>query len=62
MKIIPKEQVKEEPALFTKEQVLSAKRYQSRRDILQSILQDDLSYSLLEVDEMIVKFMKGKVK
>lgn len=50
------------PDSFTKEQILSSKRYQDRRDAISVVLEDGKSYFLAEVDEMIEKFMKGKVK
>lgn len=50
------------PDSFTKEQILFSKRYQDRRDVISVVLEDGKSYFLAEVDEMIEKFMKGKVK
>lgn len=47
---------------FTKQQILSAKKYRHRQDILNVLLKDDKEYSLEQVDELLDKFMKGKVK
>ena len=55
-KVEPKEEV-----LFTKEQILSSKKYSNRRDVLGAILTDK-TYTLEQVDSLLEKFMKGKVK
>lgn len=47
---------------FTKEKLLTLKRYYNRRDLLTALLEDGHSYTLPEVDNMISEFMKGKVK
>jgi hypothetical protein len=47
---------------FTKEQILASKKYSNRRDVLVAILGDDKSYTLEQVDSLLDKFMKGKVK
>ncbi|MDP4152597.1 MAG: hypothetical protein Q8865_04025 [Bacillota bacterium] len=47
--------------VFTKEQILSSKRYENRRDILSALL-EDRPYSFDEADETIDRFLKGKVK
>nr|WP_308742102.1 hypothetical protein [uncultured Anaerocolumna sp.] len=52
----------ERPDVFTKDQVLSSKRYENIRDAVSVVLENGKSYSLAEVDELIEKFMKGKVK
>lgn len=46
---------------FTKEQILSSKRYRDNRDLLQAILADAGTYTLVEVDEKIEGYQKGKV-
>lgn len=48
--------------LFTKEQILVSKRYSNRRDALGAILTDGERYTLEQVDSLLEKFMKGKVK
>lgn len=52
----------ERPDVFTKDQVLSSKRYQDKKDAVSVVLDDNKSYSFAEVDGLIEKFMKGKVK
>ena len=47
--------------LFTKEQILASKKYSNRRDVLGAILTDK-NYTLEQVDSLLEKFMKGKVK
>ena len=47
---------------FTKEQILASKKYSSRRDVLGAILVDDKTYTIEQVDSLLEKFMKGKVK
>ncbi|HEX2927692.1 MAG TPA: hypothetical protein VHP38_15775 [Ruminiclostridium sp.] len=47
---------------FSKEQIISCKRYSDRRDIVNVLLEADKLYSFDEVDNLINKFMKGKVK
>ena len=46
---------------FGKEQILSSKKYEYRRDALGVILEDGKEYSFKEVDELLDGFMKGKV-
>lgn len=48
--------------LFTKKQILASKKYENRRDALGAILSDNGSYSQKQVDSLLEKFMKGKVK
>lgn len=47
---------------FSKEQFLSAKRYNNRKDILGELLEDGKQYTIEQVDTLMDKFMKGKVK
>ena len=47
---------------FTKEQILDSKRYQHRRDVLESLLSGEKTYSHADVEGTLEKFMKGKVK
>ncbi|WP_024622143.1 hypothetical protein [Metaclostridioides mangenotii] len=48
-------------ANFTKEQLVNAKKYSNRRDILNALLEADKLYSFGETDELINKFEKKKV-
>ena len=56
-----KKEMKQE-ILFTKEQILASKKYSNRRDVLGAILVDTKTYTLEQVDSLLEKFMKGKVK
>lgn len=47
---------------FSKEQIVSAKKYESRVDFLKGNLKDDQEYSFSEVDALIEDYMKGQVK
>lgn len=47
---------------FSKEKILSAKRYRNRKDILGALLEDGKEYSFDQVDALMDDFMKGKVK
>ena len=57
------DEVKAEPVVdkFTKDKILAAQRYSNRRDVLGVILDDKKEYSTAEVDDILDKFMKGKV-
>jgi len=46
---------------FSKEQIVSAKKYIHRKDVVNVVLKNGQLYTLGEVDELIEKFMKGKV-
>lgn len=47
---------------FSKEQLLGAKKYTDRRDLLNVLLADDKQYTIAEVDTAISNFMKKGVK
>lgn len=47
---------------FTKDKLLVSSRYLEKKDIVSALLEDDKEYTLSEVDELIEKFMKGKVE
>jgi hypothetical protein len=51
-----------EKAAFTKEQIVSSKKYAERRDLLNVLLTDDKSYAHAEVEKLIDEFMKKGVK
>lgn len=54
------EKVKE--ITFTKENILKFKQYRNRVDLLTVLLEDNKAYTKNEVEALIEKFMKGKVK
>lgn len=62
-----KRTIKEEPSketevLFTKEQLLASKRFQTRRDLLNALLFSEKQYTIGEVEQSIEQYLKGKVK
>lgn len=48
--------------LFSKEQLLTAERFQERKDIVNALLSPDKQYTVEAVEQMIEKYMKGQVK
>jgi hypothetical protein len=46
---------------FSKKQIASSKRYKDKIDLVNALLNDNNEYSLAEVDELIEKYLKGKV-
>lgn len=51
-----------QPAKYTKAQILAAKKYRNRRDLLGVLLVDDREYELEEVEQVMSEFLEGKVK
>lgn len=50
---------------FSKEQLLSAERFQGRKDIVNALLMkypDTATFTVNAVEEMIENYMKGQVK
>lgn len=47
---------------FTKENLLSFEQYRNRRDLLYVLLEEERQYTTAEVDALIQKFMKGRVR
>lgn len=60
-KITASEEVAEKTK-FSKEQILSAKKYIDKKDVLSVILKESQLYTFDAVDELVEKFMKEKVK
>ena len=48
--------------LFTKEQILASNKYMNRKDVCNTVIPENFYGTLNEVDVLIEKFMKGKVK
>lgn len=51
-----------EKITFTKDKILTFKRYGNRIDLLTVLLDENKAYTTEEVDALIDNFMKGKVK
>lgn len=56
------EETKIKESTYSKEQILKAKKYVARKDILNVLLTNDKTYTLKEVDKLIENFMKKEVK
>ena len=53
---------KDDEVLYSKEQIISSKKYSNRKDILNVLLKDDEEYSFSRIDEIIEKFMNKEVQ
>lgn len=51
----------ETPATFTKQQLITSKKYAEKKDLLNALLVDSKSYSMAETEEILDNFLKGKV-
>lgn len=50
------------PAVFSKRQILTFRRYVGRQDLLSVLLEEGKPYTLAQVDSLVQKFMEGKVR
>lgn len=50
----------QEPA-FTKAQLLRAKKYDNRKDLLMALLQEDEQYTFAQAEKLMREFLKGTV-
>lgn len=46
---------------FSKQQLVSSKKYSAQRDVLNALLEDGQVYTFDEVDRKLNDFLKGKV-
>ena len=53
---------KDDEILYSKEQIISSKKYSNRKDILNVLLKDDEEYSFSRIDEIIEGFMNKEVQ
>lgn len=53
---------KDDEVLYSKEQIISSKKYSNRKDILNVLLKDDEEYSFSKIDEIIEEFMNKEVQ
>lgn len=49
-------------ATFTLAQLLKAKKYTDKKDLLNALLNENEQYTIKQVDDIIEKFLKGKVQ
>jgi arginine repressor len=47
---------------FTKEILVNSKRFRNKQDIVSALLKNGAEYTISDVEGMIEKYMKGKVK
>jgi hypothetical protein len=53
---------KDDEILYSKEQIITSKKYSNRKDILNVLLKDDEEYSFSRIDEIIEEFMNKEVQ
>lgn len=46
---------------FAKAQLMASNKYASRKDLIGALLDDNTEYTIAQVDELIEKYLKGKV-
>lgn len=46
---------------FTKVQLMASNKYASRKDLIGALLDDNKTYTCVQVDGLIEKYLKGKV-
>ena len=54
-------QINEKAVKYSKEQILTSKRYKNRIDVANSVLFEHKEYTHADVDAAIEKYLKGKV-
>lgn len=47
---------------FSKKQLLAAKQFRSRRDLINALLNEKEQYTIKEVEDKIENYLKGKVR
>ena len=57
-----KEPMQETVSKYSKEQILASARFANRRDLVDALLDEDKSYTMKTVDNLVEKYMKGQVK
>lgn len=57
-----KKEINESAQRYDKEELLKADRYRQKADLIEALLEPDTGYTIKEVDSVIEKFLKGKVK
>lgn len=56
------EEVSAADTTFSKSQFIESKKYGHRKDILQTLLEEDKQYTSKEVDELVEKYLNRKVE
>lgn len=57
-----RKEIVESTQKYGKEELLKADRYRGKADLIEALLKPDASYTIKEVDNIMDKFLKGKVK
>lgn len=60
-KVEQSEHVEQTKPVFSKEQLVICGKYCNRKDLINALLDNDKKYTIEQVDNMIEKFMKGRV-
>lgn len=47
---------------FSKGQILAAKQFKNRKDLLNALLSDNKQYTITTVEQLMNDFLEGKVK
>lgn len=47
---------------YTKEQLMQSRKFMENRDLLNALLHSNKNYSIEEVESILLKYKKGKVK
>ena len=53
--------VKQVKDTYSKEQIVKSRRFANHVDLLNATLKDNKKYTLNQVEEIIINYMKGKV-
>ena len=54
-------EVTETAPRFSKTQLMTSRKYASRKDLIGALLDDTKTYTCEQVDELIEKYLKGKL-
>lgn len=52
----------EQETAYGKQQLIESNKYSRKRDLITALLEDGKSYTFSQVDAIVDKFLKGKVK
>lgn len=48
--------------VFTKQQLVESKRYKKKRDLLEALLENGKTYTIVQVDKIIGDYLKKEVR
>ena len=61
VKNMDNEQVEVHEAMFTKEQIVNSNKFKERKDLLNVVLEEGMSYTLKQVESILKKSLARKV-